>query len=106
MTNHAKHAVSWKNKKWQQGSGPLKNKWILLICILCIVTGFWIWKGAISIGIFKIEDGEETFRPEVGDPPYRVAIDAGHGGTDSGAQGIVNEAQMNMQTAEELDLWK
>ena len=105
MTNHAKHAASWKNKKWQQGSGPLRNKWILLICILCIVTGFWIWKGAISIGIFKTDDGEETFRPEVGDPPYRVAIDAGHGDTDPGAQGIVNEAQMNMQTAKDLVAW-
>ena len=105
MANHAKHAASRRKRNRQQGSGTLKNGLILLVCILCISAGLWLWKEAMSIGVSRTEDIEDDFRPEVGDPPYRVAIDAGHGGSDPGAQGIVNEAQMNAQTAEALVAW-
>ena len=105
MANHAKHAAPQRKRNSQQGSGTLKNGLILLVCILCISAGLWLWKEAMSIGVSRTEDIEDDFRPEVGDPPYRVAIDAGHGGSDPGAQGIVNEAQMNAQTAEALVAW-
>lgn len=108
MANHAKHAAPRRKRNRGQGSGTLKNGkngLILLVCILCIGAGLWLWKEAMSIGVSRTEDIEDDFRPEVGDPPYRVAIDAGHGGSDPGAQGIVNEAQMNTQTAEALVAW-
>ena len=41
----------------------------------------------------------------VGDPPYRVAIDAGHGGNDPGARGVVEEKQVTAATAAALLQW-
>ena len=32
-----------------------------------------------------LQEPDELFRPEVGDPPYTIAVDAGHGGEDGGA---------------------
>ena len=106
MASRGKHTVRRRKKPSakRRGSGVLKNGLILLVCILCIGVGLWLWKAAFSIG--TVQTGEaEDFRPEVGDPPYRVAVDAGHGGSDPGAQGIVNEAQMNAQTAQALVDW-
>ena len=106
MASRGKHTVRRPQKAGnnRRRSGALKNGVILLFCILCIGVGLWLWKAAFSIG--TVQTGEpEDFRPEVGDPPYRVAVDAGHGGSDPGAQGIVNEAQMNAQTAEALVRW-
>ena len=37
-----------------------------------------------------------------GRPPYRVCIDAGHGGSDPGARGVVEEKEMTAQTSEAL----
>ena len=41
----------------------------------------------------------------VGDPPYRVAVDAGHGGNDPGARGVVEEKQVTAATAAALLQW-
>ena len=101
MASRGKHT---KKRNRKQGRGGRKNRWILLACLLCIGVGLWLWKEAFSIGIRQTVEGD-AFRPVVGDPPYRVAVDAGHGGADPGAQGIVNEAQMNAQTAEALVAW-
>ncbi len=106
MASRGKHTVRRRKKRGtkQRGSSVLKNGLLLLVCLFCIGVGLWLWKAAFSIG--TVQRGEpEDFRPEVGDPPYRVAVDAGHGGSDPGAQGIVNEAQMNAQTAEALVGW-
>lgn len=45
---------------------------------------------------------EEPFRPVVGDPPYIIAVDAGHGGSDTGAIGVIEERQMTTATAQLL----
>lgn len=105
MGNHAKHTAPRRKRSKKRRSVSLKNRLLLLICILCVGSGFWLWKEALSIGVFQDAETEEEFRPKVGDPPYRVAVDAGHGGSDPGAQGIVNEAEMNAWTAQALVNW-
>ena len=101
MASRGKHT---KKRNRKRGRGGRKNRWILLACLLCIGVCLWLWKETFSIGIRQTVEGD-AFRPVVGDPPYRVAVDAGHGGADPGAQGIVNEAQTNAQTAEALAAW-
>ncbi len=101
MASRGKHT---KKRNRKRGRGGRKNRWILLACLLCIGVCLWLWKETFSIGIRQTVEGD-AFRPVVGDPPYRVAVDAGHGGADPGAQGIGNEAQMNAQTAEALVHW-
>lgn len=44
----------------------------------------------------------EGYKPEVGEAPYRVAVDAGHGGADTGAQGFVEEKSMTEAAARAL----
>lgn len=73
----------------------------LLVCVVCFSTAFFLWKAAL-LGSGRNESGEEPFRPVVGDPPYRVCIDAGHGGSDPGARGVVEEKEMTAQTSEAL----
>ncbi|MFR5991450.1 MAG: N-acetylmuramoyl-L-alanine amidase [Faecalibacterium prausnitzii] len=73
----------------------------LLVCVVCFSAAFFLWKAAL-FGFGRNESGEEPFRPVVGDPPYRVCIDAGHGGSDPGARGVVEEKEMTAQTSEAL----
>lgn len=72
-----------------------------MVCVVCFSAAFFLWKAALS-GFGRNESGEEPFRPVVGDPPYRVCIDAGHGGSDPGARGVVEEKEMTAQTSEAL----
>lgn len=37
--------------------------------------------------------------------PYTIAIDAGHGGTDIGAEGVINEIQLTEATIGYLEGW-
>ena len=67
----------------------------LLVCVVCFGAAFLLWNAALS-GADRNEAGE-SFRPVVGDPPYRVCIDAGHGGSDPGARGVVEEKEMTAQ---------
>ena len=52
-----------------------------------------------------VQEPDELFRPEVGDPPYTIAVDAGHGGDDPGATGVVVERDMTAATAAALTAW-
>lgn len=77
-------------------------------------SNVWLWVclalGAVCLGILGLQKiwgtnsavSGEDWRPQVGAPPYRVAIDAGHGGDDPGAQGVVQESQMTAATAAAL----
>lgn len=94
-----KHAVRRKRKSkflW-------KNAIALCLCAMGICFGLFLWYAAFFIRQGTEASGDEdTFRPVIGEPPYRIAIDAGHGGSDPGAQGIVIEKDMTAETSEAL----
>lgn len=92
------------SKRRKQTSHVLKNTVILLFCAVGIWFGSSLWHAALTLQTAQPAEsiaGEE-FRPQVGDPPYRVVIDAGHGGTDPGARGVIEEKDMTAATASEL----
>ncbi len=81
------------SKRRKQTSHVLKNTVILLFCAVGIWFGSSLWHAALTLQTAQPAEsiaGEE-FRPQVGDPPYRVVIDAGHGGADPGARGVIEE---------------
>ena len=102
MAKRYSKAVHSKRRK--QTSHVLKNTVILLFCAVGIWFGSSLWHAALTLQTAQPAEsiaGEE-FRPQVGDPPYRVVIDAGHGGADPGARGVIEEKDMTAATASEL----
>ena len=92
------------SKRRKQTSHVLKNTVILLFCAVGLWFGSPLWHAALTLQTAQPAEsiaGEE-FRPQVGDPPYRVVIDAGHGGADPGARGVIEEKDMTAATASEL----
>lgn len=82
----------------------------LLLCfaVLMFCFGLFLWKAARELNTPAepmVSATEDDFRPVVGDPPYRVAIDAGHGGSDPGARGVAEEKQVTAATATALLHW-
>lgn len=78
----------------------------LLVCLFCFSAAFFLWKAALAGPHWGSSGGDEDdFRPVVGDPPYRVAVDAGHGGSDPGARGVVEEKEMTAATSAALLVW-
>lgn len=77
---------------------------VILLLVLCVLAALFLWHEAASF--LKPEEtsasSEESFRPKVGEPPYRVAVDAGHGGDDPGARGLVQESDLTAATASAL----
>lgn len=100
----AKHSA--KRKKANQTKTFSFGKALLLVaCVLCISFGLYLWQAAFSIGQGGSTVDDDDFRPVIGAPPYRIAVDAGHGGSDPGARGMVTESEMTAATAQALWNW-
>lgn len=79
---------------------------LFVFAALMLCFGLFLWKAALELNApAESAVSAEDFRPVVGDPPYRVAIDAGHGGSDPGARGVVEEKQVTAATAAALLQW-
>ena len=81
---------------------------LFVFAALMLCFGLFLWKAALELNAPAepaVSSAEDDFRPVVGDPPYRVAIDAGHGGNDPGARGVVEEKDMTAATASVLLAW-
>lgn len=83
---------------------------IVILCasVLMVCFGLFLWKVALELNTPALPDSAasaDEFRPQVGDPPYRVVVDAGHGGSDPGARGVADEKQITAATAAELLQW-
>lgn len=81
---------------------------LFVFAALMLCFGLFLWKAALELNApaeSAISVSAEDFRPVVGDPPYRVAVDAGHGGNDPGARGVVEEKQVTAATAAALLQW-
>ena len=80
----------------------------LVFCVITFCAAGWLWKAALSGNVLERQETQvsaEDYRPQVGDPPYRVVVDAGHGGPDPGARGVVEEKDMTAATASALVEW-
>ena len=100
----AKHSVQRKRKK--RGNGfSFGSALVLVLCFIGVSFGLYLWQAAFSIGQPTPTVDDDDFRPTIGEPPYRIVIDAGHGGSDPGARGVVQESEMTAATAEALSAW-
>ena len=75
-------------------------RWRLAALLVVLAAGFVrLWRAgsewrslrAAWLQQSAVEEPDALFRPEVGAPPYTIAVDAGHGGDDPGATGVVVE---------------
>ena len=100
---HSKHKTRRRKTQHQLLRGMLFVFAVLMLCF-----GLFLWKAALELNAPAepaVSASEDDFRPVVGDPPYRVAVDAGHGGNDPGARGVVEEKQVTAATAAALLQW-
>ena len=99
-----------KHSKRKTHRRKTKNRFLhgllFVFAALMLCFGLFLWKAALELNApAESAVSAEDFRPVVGDPPYRVAIDAGHGGSDPGARGVVEEKQLTAATATALLQW-
>ena len=97
-----------KRRAKRKESSFLRTALTLCFCVLAFVFSAFLWREALRVSTTEQGNAntfEGEFRPQVGDPPYRVAIDAGHGGNDPGARGVVEEKDMTAATASVLLAW-
>ena len=97
-----------KRRTRRKRSSFLRTALTLCFCVLAFVFSAFLWREALRVSSQEqgsVSASGEAFRPQVGDPPYCVAIDAGHGGNDPGARGVVEEKDMTAATASVLLAW-
>ena len=97
-----------KRRTRRKRSSFLRTTLVLCFCVVAFVFSAFLWREALRVSSQEqgsVSASGEAFRPQVGDPPYRVAIDAGHGGNDPGARGVVEEKQITAVTAAALLQW-
>ena len=106
MAERRKPTHQKKKRRAKRKESPfLRTALTLCFCVLAFVFSALLWREALRVSLQEqgsVSASGEAFRPQVGDPPYRVAIDAGHGGNDPGARGVVEEKEMTAQTSEAL----
>ena len=106
-TSHRRPANKHSKRKMNRRKAQRRilHGLLLVFAALMLCFGLFLWKAALELNAPAepaVSAAEDDFRPVVGDPPYRVAIDAGHGGSDPGARGVVEEKEMTAQTSEAL----
>ena len=93
--------MSRRRKARHAKRGPAR--WRLAALLVVLAAGFvWLWRAgsewhslrAAWLQQSAVEEPDALFRPEVGAPPYTIAVDAGPGGDDPGATGVVVEREM------------
>ena len=101
-----------KHSKRKTHRCKMRNRFLhgllFVFAALMLCFGLFLWKAALELNApaeSAVSVSAEDFRPVVGDPPYRVAVDAGHGGNDPGARGVVEEKQVTAATAAALLQW-
>lgn len=101
-----------KHSKRKTHRCKMRNRFLhgllFVFAALMLYFGLFLWRAALELNApaeSAVSVSAEDFRPVVGDPPYRVAIDAGHGGSDPGARGVVEEKQVTAATAAALLQW-
>ena len=107
MAGSQKQRGNARRKKGRRAHSP-GHYAALVFCIIAFCAAGWLWKAALSGNVLERQETQvsaEDYRPQVGDPPYRVVVDAGHGGTDPGARGVVEEKAMTAATASALVEW-
>ena len=75
-----------KRRAKRKESSFLRTALTLCFCVLAFVFSAFLWREALRVSSQEqgsVSASGEAFRPQVGDPPYRVAIDAGHGGNNA-----------------------
>ena len=95
-----------KRRAKRKESSFLRTALTLCFCVLAFVFSAFLWREALRVSSQEqgsVSASGEALRPQVGDPPYRVATDAGHGGNDPGARGVVEEKDMTAATASAPD---
>ena len=101
-----RHAAPHRKQKSKRKERPLLGTALVLcFCTLAFVFAGFLWQEALRTSTQVPERqiiSDDDFRPQVGDPPYRVAIDAGHGGSDPG---VVEEKDVTAETASALLQW-
>ncbi len=98
------HAKTQRRRKKRSG-GP--HIWFALLLLAIALGAYragssWMQSLLPQPGEQESAPTEDDFRPEVGDPPYIIAVDAGHGGGDTGAIGVIEERYMTAMTAQKL----
>ncbi len=110
-TSHRRPANKHCKRKTRRRKAPHRFLRSFLLCaaVLMVCSGLFLWKAALELNAPAPPPDdtalEDNFRPQVGDPPYRVVVDAGHGGNDPGARGVAEEKEVTAATAAALLQW-